>query len=149
VRWHVFSFRGRLTFKLLLGGEGYAVTTAASPAELVAAVRTQLELRCAIRRGRRLQEENTRLQRRDLPVFIAEAPAMKTLRETLIPLPSAQQCRSPVGDEIHARHRGALHPGFMHEKALAVLRNVVAAGREAHLQIGALKQFVRRAVGGR
>ena len=42
--------------------------------KLMAAVQTQLELRRALRRSRRLQEENSRLQRRDLPTFIAEAP---------------------------------------------------------------------------
>jgi DNA-binding NtrC family response regulator len=51
--------------------------------KLVAAVQTQLELRRALRRSRRLQEENTRLQRRDLPTFIAEAPAMREVRETI------------------------------------------------------------------
>jgi DNA-binding NtrC family response regulator len=51
--------------------------------KLVAAVQTQLELRRALRRSRRLQEENTRLQRRDLPVFICEAPAMRVVRETI------------------------------------------------------------------
>ena len=51
--------------------------------KLLAAVQTQLELRRALRRSRRLQEENTRLQRRDLPTFIAEAPAMKAVRETI------------------------------------------------------------------
>src|SRR5688572_14368575 len=51
--------------------------------KLVAAVGTQLELRRALRRSRRLQEENTRLQRRDLPTFIAEAPSMKAVRETI------------------------------------------------------------------
>jgi DNA-binding NtrC family response regulator len=51
--------------------------------KLVAAVQTQLELRRALRRSRRLQEENARLQRRDLPTFIAEAPAMKAVRETI------------------------------------------------------------------
>jgi DNA-binding NtrC family response regulator len=51
--------------------------------KLVAAVHTQLELRRALRRSRRLQEENARLQRRDLPTFIAEAPAMKAVRETI------------------------------------------------------------------
>jgi DNA-binding NtrC family response regulator len=51
--------------------------------KLVAAVRTQLDLRRALRRSRRLQEENVRLQRRDLPTFIAEAPAMKAVRETV------------------------------------------------------------------
>jgi DNA-binding NtrC family response regulator len=51
--------------------------------KLLAAVHTQLELRRALRRSRRLQEENARLQRRDLPTFIAEAPAMMAVRETI------------------------------------------------------------------
>jgi DNA-binding NtrC family response regulator len=51
--------------------------------KLVAAVQTQLELRRALRRTRRLQEENARLHRRDLPAFIAEAPAMQAVRETI------------------------------------------------------------------
>jgi DNA-binding NtrC family response regulator len=51
--------------------------------KVLAAVQTQLELRRALRRSRRLQEENTRLQRRDLPTFIAEAPAMREVRETI------------------------------------------------------------------
>lgn len=51
--------------------------------KLLAAVQTQLELRRALRRSRRLEEENTRLHRRDLPMFIAEAPAMKAVRETI------------------------------------------------------------------
>ena len=51
--------------------------------KLVAAVHTQLELRRALRRSRRLQEENVRLQRRDLPTFIAEAPAMRVVLETI------------------------------------------------------------------
>ena len=51
--------------------------------KLIAAVRTQLDLRRALRRSRRLQEENTRLQRRDLPTFIAESAAMKSARETI------------------------------------------------------------------
>ena len=51
--------------------------------KLLAAVRTQLELRRALRRSRRLQEENSRLQRRDLPTFIAHAPAMRAMRETI------------------------------------------------------------------
>ncbi len=50
---------------------------------LLAAVHTQLELRRALRRSRRLQEENARLQRRDLPTFIAEAPSMVAVRETI------------------------------------------------------------------
>src|SRR5262245_10974303 len=51
--------------------------------KLMAAVHTQLELRRALRRSRRLQEENTRLQRRDLPTFIAEAAAMRAVRDTI------------------------------------------------------------------
>jgi DNA-binding NtrC family response regulator len=51
--------------------------------KLVAAVHTQLELRRALRRSRRLQEENTRLQRRDLPTFIAASAAMQAVRETI------------------------------------------------------------------
>jgi DNA-binding NtrC family response regulator len=51
--------------------------------KLAAAVHTQLELRRALRRTRRLQEENARLQRRELPTLIAEAPAMKAIRETI------------------------------------------------------------------
>jgi DNA-binding NtrC family response regulator len=50
---------------------------------LVAAVGLQLELRRALRRSRRLQEENTRLQGRDRPVFIADSPAMRAVRETI------------------------------------------------------------------
>ena len=51
--------------------------------KLLVAVQTQLELRRALRRSRRLQEENARLHRRDLPTFIAEAPAMRAVRDTI------------------------------------------------------------------
>lgn len=51
--------------------------------KLLVAVQTQLELRRALRRSRRLQEENARLHRRDLPTFIAEAPSMRQVRETI------------------------------------------------------------------
>jgi DNA-binding NtrC family response regulator len=51
--------------------------------KLLVAVQTQLELRRALRRSRRLQEENARLHRRDLPTFIAEAPSMQLVRETI------------------------------------------------------------------
>ena len=51
--------------------------------KLLVAVQTQLELRRALRRSRRLQEENARLHRRDLPTFIAEAPSMQQVRETI------------------------------------------------------------------
>jgi DNA-binding NtrC family response regulator len=51
--------------------------------KVVAAVATQMELRRALRRSRRLQEENARLQRRDLPVLIAESPAMQAVRDAI------------------------------------------------------------------
>jgi len=51
--------------------------------KLLVAMQTQLELRRALRRSRRLQEENARLHRRDLPTFIAEAPAMRQVRDTI------------------------------------------------------------------
>jgi DNA-binding NtrC family response regulator len=51
--------------------------------KLLVAVQTQLELRRALRRSRRLQEENERLHRRDLPTFIAQAPAMRAVRDTI------------------------------------------------------------------
>jgi len=51
--------------------------------KLLAAVATQLELRRALRKSRRLQEENTRRQSRGLPDFITEAPAMKQVREAI------------------------------------------------------------------
>ena len=51
--------------------------------KLLVAVQTQLELRRALRRSRRLQEENERLHRRDLPTFIAQAPAMQAVRDTI------------------------------------------------------------------
>jgi DNA-binding NtrC family response regulator len=51
--------------------------------KLLVAVQTQQELRRALRRSRRLQEENARLHRRDLPTFIAEAPSMQLVRETI------------------------------------------------------------------
>ncbi len=48
--------------------------------KLLASVATQLELRRALRKSRRLQEENTRRQSRGLPDFITEAPSMKDVR---------------------------------------------------------------------
>ena len=44
--------------------------------QLLAAVRTQIELRRALRRSQRLQEANTRLQRGATPAFIGDAPAI-------------------------------------------------------------------------
>jgi DNA-binding NtrC family response regulator len=51
--------------------------------KLLAAVATQLELRRALRKSRRLQEENTRRQSRGLPDFITVAPSMKAVREAM------------------------------------------------------------------
>ena len=51
--------------------------------KLLAAVRTQIELRRAVRRNQRLQEANARLQRGATPVFVGEAPAIKDVRQTI------------------------------------------------------------------
>ncbi len=51
--------------------------------KLLAAVATQLELRRALRKSRRLQEENTRRQSRTLPDFIAASESMKSVREAM------------------------------------------------------------------
>ena len=50
---------------------------------LLAAVATQVALRRALRQSERLQAENARRQRRDMPVFIAESPAMQAVRQTV------------------------------------------------------------------
>ena len=50
---------------------------------LLSAVATQVELRRAIRRTERLQAENTRRQRRDLPAFVAESASMRAVRQTI------------------------------------------------------------------
>ena len=88
--------------------------------KLLAAVQTQLELRRALRRSRRLQEENTRLQRRDLPTFIAEAPAMKAVRETI-------ERVARVG-RVGAHHRRARHrQGSRREPAASAVDARVAS----------------------
>ena len=51
--------------------------------KLLASVATQLELRRALRKSRRLQEENTRQQTRRLPDFIAASESMKQVREAI------------------------------------------------------------------
>ena len=51
--------------------------------KLLASVATQLELRRALRKSRRLQEENTRQQTRRLPDFIAASDSMKQVREAM------------------------------------------------------------------
>ena len=51
--------------------------------KLLAAVRTQIELRRAVRRSQRLQEANARLQRGVTPPFIGTAPAILEIRQTI------------------------------------------------------------------
>jgi DNA-binding NtrC family response regulator len=51
--------------------------------KLLAAVRTQIELRRAVRRNQRLQEANARLQRGATPAFIGEAPGVVEVRQTI------------------------------------------------------------------
>jgi DNA-binding NtrC family response regulator len=51
--------------------------------KLQAAVRTQIELRRAVRRNQRLQEANVRLQRRASPAFIGDAPSIVEVRQTI------------------------------------------------------------------
>src|SRR5688500_1675790 len=51
--------------------------------KLLAAVRTQIELRRAVRRNQRLQEANARLQRGATPPFVGEAPSIVEIRRTI------------------------------------------------------------------
>ena len=51
--------------------------------KLLAAVRTQIELRRAVRRNHRLLEANARLQRGATPPFIGETPAIVEVRHTI------------------------------------------------------------------
>ncbi len=51
--------------------------------KLMAAVRTQIELRRAVRRNQRLQEANTRLQRGATPAFIGDTPDIRAIRQLL------------------------------------------------------------------
>jgi len=50
---------------------------------LVAAVRTQVDLRRAVGRGDRLEEATARLRRSDTPAFIGESLAMRAIRQTI------------------------------------------------------------------
>ncbi len=50
---------------------------------LLVAVRTQIELRRAVRRSQRLQEANSRLQRVVAPAFIGDTPAIREIRQTI------------------------------------------------------------------
>jgi DNA-binding NtrC family response regulator len=51
--------------------------------KVLAAVRTQIELRRAVRRSQRLQEANTRLQRGATPAFIGETTGIREIRQTI------------------------------------------------------------------
>jgi DNA-binding NtrC family response regulator len=51
--------------------------------KLLAAVRTQIELRRAVRRNLRLQEANARLQRGATPAFVGDAPGIMEVRQTI------------------------------------------------------------------
>ena len=51
--------------------------------KLLAAVRTQVELRRAVRRNQRLQAANQRLQRGTTPPFVGTAPAIVEIRRTI------------------------------------------------------------------
>jgi DNA-binding NtrC family response regulator len=50
---------------------------------LLVTVRTQIDLRRALRKSHRLQEANTRLQRGAMPAFISQSPAMLQVRQTI------------------------------------------------------------------
>lgn len=50
---------------------------------LLVTVRTQVDLRRALRRSQRLQEANARLQRGATPAFIGESPAIQQVRQTI------------------------------------------------------------------
>ena len=50
---------------------------------LLVTVRTQIDLRRALRRGQRLQEANARLQRGATPAFIGESAAIREIRQTI------------------------------------------------------------------
>src|SRR6478672_9511833 len=51
--------------------------------KLLAAARTQIELRRAVRRSHRLQEANNRLQRGATPPFVGDAPSIVDIRQTI------------------------------------------------------------------
>ncbi|HJR61541.1 MAG TPA: sigma-54 dependent transcriptional regulator [Vicinamibacterales bacterium] len=50
---------------------------------LLVTVRTQVDLRRALRRSHRLQEANARLQRGATPAFIGDSPGMQQVRQTI------------------------------------------------------------------
>jgi DNA-binding NtrC family response regulator len=50
---------------------------------LLVTVRTQIDLRRAVRRNQRLQEAHSRLQRGTMPAFIGESPVIRHVRQTI------------------------------------------------------------------
>ena len=50
---------------------------------LLVTVRTQIDLRRALRKSQRLQEANARLQRGTAPAFIGDSPAIREVRQTI------------------------------------------------------------------
>ena len=50
---------------------------------LLVTIRTQIDLRRALRRSQRLQEANARLQRGATPAFIGDSPAIQQVRQTI------------------------------------------------------------------
>ena len=50
---------------------------------LLVTVRTQIDLRRAVRKGQRLQEANRRMYRGTAPAFIGDAPVMQQVRQTI------------------------------------------------------------------
>ena len=60
---------------------------------LLVTVRTQIDLRRALRKSHRLQEANTRLQRGAMPAFIGESPAWcRSARRSSASRPRTRRC---------------------------------------------------------
>ncbi len=66
--------------------------------KLLAAARTQVELRRAVRRNQRLQEANQRLQRGATPPLIGEAPSMAEIRRTIERVAPSDACVLLTGE---------------------------------------------------
>ena len=77
--------------------------------QLLATVRTQIELRRALRRSQRLQEANARLQRGATPAFIGDSPAIRDVRQTIERVAPSD---ARVLDHRRARHRQGSRRGL-------------------------------------
>jgi DNA-binding NtrC family response regulator len=66
--------------------------------KLLAATRTQVDLRRAIRGNQRLQEANQRLQRRATPPFIGDAPSIVEIRRTIERVAPSDACVLITGE---------------------------------------------------